>query len=84
MFVLAEINDEELSNAMVEIIGISKEHNTTIFDKLMAQEGIEAFSYYADGDSHHIHALINDEVLLTTLKLIDNPNKAFELLIDNK
>ena len=80
MFVMDEIEDE-LADHVVVLTGNTSEHPSEVFDKLMRNKHIEAFSYYADSDTHHVKAFINDEDTLTALKLIGVSSKCFDMLL---
>jgi len=79
MFVMDEI-EGELEDRVVKLEGVTPAHPSDVFKKLMQNDHIEVFSYYADGDNHHIKALIKDEDTVTALKLIDDPQKCFDMM----
>lgn len=79
MFVMDEI-ENDMAKQIISIKGVSKESHSKIFEKIMANENIEAFSYYADGDEHNIKALINNEEYLLALQLINDKQQIFKKL----
>lgn len=81
MFVMDEI-EGDMAKQVISIKGVSKEHPSEIFEKIMANENIEVFSYYADGNEHNIKALINNEEYLLALQLINDKQQIFKKLFN--
>lgn len=81
MFVFDELNEPELLEKTVEMVGHSSHHPSEIFEQLMHNDKITCFSYYADNDTQHIKAFIEDENALMAYKLVDDCEKAFNVTI---
>lgn len=81
LYVFESIDDEEIQSHIISMKGKSDLQASEIFKQLMDNDKIDYFCYYTSGNEHHIQAYISNDDTLMAYKLLDDPQKAFDITI---